>query len=428
MHAPDAICRAKPTLHEPERRALLGPSAGGRTPRVIAAVLCGAVLVAGASCARRGGDGARAASAAPVSSQARAAGADAPPLAQALSADFPEGQYGLGVLLFQSDADQHTLATALAPYLDEPLPLTGEGGADAAEAWRVAGMRLVSVPSEKLAWVLSQLAITGAGERQWLGAAPRWTMLTQSPPRAAHVLALEGERLDLPAGQMRLLGRAWIVPEASESLSDRQPRAALHVELLPQHRDFRTRNPLGVAEVTTSPGEEGASVRLEAREPSPLDEGLNFERLRAVGRMTARRVLVIVSESPSADWREQARSPSPREEGEAESPERPSNQDGAPGVGEVSRSSPANTRARVDGMESSGPEAARVEGFGPRAVEVPTIGRDLLVPAPFEPVAAPLEKPGEATPAARSPGSARPPKRTIVVLVAQVPERFTLLP
>jgi len=79
-------------------------------------------------------------------------------------------------------------------------------------------------------------------------------------------------------------------------------------------------------------------------------------------------------------------------------------------------------------MESSGPEAARVEGFGPRAVEVPTIGRDLLVLAPFEPVAAPLEKPGEATPAARSPGSARPPKRTIVVLVAQVPERFTLLP
>ena len=281
-------------------------------------------------------------------------------------------------------------------------------------------MRLVSVPSEKLAWVLSQLAITARGE-----VAGRCVALDDADEVATAWRTCAGSwrRAAGPAaGQMRLLGRAWIVPEASEKpLGPSAARAARGT--VPQHRDFRTRNPLGVAEVTTAPGEEGRACGWK-RGAVASGRGAELRAAAGGGPDDGARVLVIVSGRRAPTGVSSAVAVAARS-GEAESPERPSNQDGASEVGEVSRSSPANTRAgRRDGVVRSRGARVEVRAAGGGGADNRATCWFLHRSSRWR---RRLEKSRARRPGGEAPGQRDLP-RTIVVLVTQVPERFTLLP
>lgn len=214
---------------------------------------------------------------------------------------------GLELTTFITGASAQTLAAALAPYADQPVPVSQE----LEELWFAHGLRLIAVPVEDAPGIIAALQ-TGGSQRQWLGQAYAWTEAARGPEMdAGRIIALDAERIRLQAGALRLLVRSWVEPAPSEprvgavntgGASPEAPDAVLRVELLPQLREHHPAasadNPLVVSE---------PSIEAESR-------GLLFSRLYARLRVPPGRALFIVAERPGADWNRLARQPDPMTE------------------------------------------------------------------------------------------------------------------
>lgn len=136
---------------------------------------------------------------------------------------------GLEVRWWVVSDRQSDLARTLAPYVDRPTPADDETIA----RWERSGMRLVAVPMEDLTSVREALPKVGATNSQWLGEKTTWLDALGGPTlERPWTVVLDDAPTRLPAGQIRLLLRAWLVPE----LNDERTDAALHIELMPQHR------------------------------------------------------------------------------------------------------------------------------------------------------------------------------------------------
>lgn len=132
-------------------------------------------------------------------------------------------------------ADRHAeLARALAPFASIPVPV------DPAilERWERSGLRIVAVPLERLTALRDQLPRIGATNSQWIGQSPSWLDALGGPAiTRPTTVVLDSSTIQLQPGQLRLLVRAWLLPRMTEAGA----RAALHVELLPQHRALAAR-------------------------------------------------------------------------------------------------------------------------------------------------------------------------------------------
>ena len=121
------------------------------------------------------------------------------------------------------------LARVLAPYADRSAPVDPEARA----AWERSGLRLVAVPMESLTSVRDALPKVGATNSQWLGESALWLDAIAGPVLdRPWTLVVDDSTMTLPAGQLRLLVRAWMMPD----MTDTETRAALHLEIMPQHR------------------------------------------------------------------------------------------------------------------------------------------------------------------------------------------------
>ncbi|MBX3385309.1 MAG: hypothetical protein KF768_01920 [Phycisphaeraceae bacterium] len=326
---------------------------------------------------------------------------------------------GLELQVWSTEASEGLLAEALSEYLGEPQPFAPH----TVSLWRANGLRCVSVPMSELANVQRRLegsAAVRGSDRQWLGQLGGWTAVYRGPASAdARVLAMDSGRVSLPSGRFRLLVRAWVNPAWPESNGTGSwaggsagPRAALRVELVPQYQETVRR---------------GSEAGLDLRGPTmdDLEEGQVFERLALAGVMNGGRAVLIVPDRPESDWMTMAAAePEVRDVGPRAGGDAPGG-----GVGRVTR---GGERAN-GGARGGEPERAPLSPIGPRPAgplsgvpAYPTLGSAMLTPAwgaAGGPIAAPVlgERGASVQPTA---GSRR---RTVLVLIPRVPERYTLL-
>ena len=174
---------------------------------------------------------------------------------------------------------QSDLARTLAPYVDRPTPADDETLA----RWERSGMRLVAVPLNELTSVRDALPKIGATNSQWLGEKTSWLDALGGPTLdRPWTVVLDDAVTELPAGQVRLLLRAWLVPSFTEDNTD----AALHVEIMPQHR---TKVEQGELDDQLLPMPD----RYRTRE---------IEALRLAMDVGAGDALLVVPERPGVSW------------------------------------------------------------------------------------------------------------------------------
>ncbi len=222
-----------------------------------------------------------------VSSRAREPGAPTPlegvgppaPPTEEASTPTPTPAEPLRVTDLRPD-----LAELLAPYADRPVPL----GETERARWRAAGLRLVAVPLAELDALREGLRAAGPVQRQWLGEIPRWTDIVAGPvSRERRAIELEGHRLVLGPGRLRLLARCWVAP--GDDGAD-GPEAVLRLEIAPQHVPI-------LSDRERLAREAGLHER-----PSGEDEGVVFRRLTVALSLREGEAYLIVPESPSVEW------------------------------------------------------------------------------------------------------------------------------
>lgn len=300
---------------------------------------------------------------------------------------------GIEVLAWSTDAPLATLATALRAVSrgGDALP------PDAAALWAAHGLRAYRVPVSELERLRVLAGAPPRSVRNWLGQALVWTEAVGGPEGpSGQTVALEAERLRLGPGRLRLLARAWVVPEPGE----RGVEPVLRVELLPQHQD--------AARPAASDALLGAPPSIAA-----ADQGQLFTRLWvrfSAGR--ADEAVVLVAAPPGADLERLADEAARADPGAAGS--------AAPGVGQVMRAGPRDeTPAPPTAGDPIGPRA------GPPAATIPTIGEAMLLST-----VQPASRSAPTSDSAAERAAARPPvtRRVIVVLVPRLPDGYTLLP
>ncbi len=196
------------------------------------------------------------------------------------------GENGLEVLWLVAHDDGEAVARALAPYIDQPVPLD----AAALARWEASGLRIVRLPMDDLATLERTLSLVGIVNRQWMGWALDWreAFRGRSIDEGAPIV-VDGLRRALPAGALRFLVRCWTAPAATGSV--------VRIELVPQLFE-------GVA--TLSRAEEIAAQAAGLPMPGfdARSEGRLFESLAIEASFEPGYAYVITSEAPGVSWRE----------------------------------------------------------------------------------------------------------------------------
>lgn len=325
---------------------------------------------------------------------------------------------GLEVAWWVVTSSDEEIGRALASYLPAPLPVDP----GVAALWEANGLRLVTIPLDEIEEVQSRLSMAGAIQRQWLGQTPSWTDTITGPAWSRNrTFVLDAGRLSLGPGRLRLLTRCWTVPvPVAPSEADPSPAAALHIELLLQHKE-------------EGRGSERASLATEMPGSSEaLDAGLVFRRLLAEMTVTQGDAYLILPYKPGVPWggapADDATPPSggdgsngsestpPTDPSDPQSSLPSRTEEPIPRLGEVMRGTP-EARPTTDPPKPAGSEIV-----GPPEAPAITIGEGLLTndgvrqPTAFNP-----------DPGTRAVWRADRPARAVLILIPRVPDRFRLI-
>lgn len=192
------------------------------------------------------------------------------------------GANGLEVLWFVCRDSQASLASALAPYLYQPTPLSEESLA----TLRANGLRLVAVPLADMGALRDGLDLVGVTERAWMGWSFAWgeAFRARSLPRGATVV-IDDRLVTLPKCGPRLLARCWSTPTPE---GDRV-RVELTTQLVPDSPRIAAFDPLA----RPAP-EDFSTYELTRGEIVPA---LSFEAELQPGF-----AYLLVPAPPDADW------------------------------------------------------------------------------------------------------------------------------
>lgn len=209
------------------------------------------------------------------------------PRAEPRSSPADRGGVGLEASVWTVRDIDLSIARAFAPYQDEPIQSLPPG---VREVLAANGFALVEVPAGEIERLRAGLPDAGGSQTLWLDArlgAP-WSEIVLGPRVDVPVIETDQGVLDLDPGRLRLLGRAW--PTGGLTEAGLEPR--VRVELVAQHRFSRER-------------ERSEFDRVRAGPPTPVDEGVVFDRLLIEASLPAGRALVVVPITPGEDWRAQ---------------------------------------------------------------------------------------------------------------------------
>jgi hypothetical protein len=186
-------------------------------------------------------------------------------------------QNGLELRWWVLDNQPERVARELWPYLNQPSPIDPI----TAMHWRENGLRLIAIPLADVTSLKNRLPMLGRIDRHWLGQAPRWTRLLDGEP-LLNPVSREGQRLQLPAGRMRLLGRAWTVPGLTA-------KPMMRLDLAFQFEDDQSRR-------------DPFSRGLSAQPTSLLQHGEIFDDLTVHVELQEGWAYLLVPEDPANEW------------------------------------------------------------------------------------------------------------------------------
>lgn len=275
------------------------------------------------------------------------------------------------------DPDGFDAARALDAYVARPVPGLDDSPAGVALRERLtqSGLRFVAVPRADLEAIRERLNIAGPVGDRWMLDASRWSVLHAAPSRSQPDLArlYDGDLL-LEPGRLRVLGRAWPVPQATADGF----RPVMNLEIVAQH--VPRARPLSAFEAALEP------QRLK----DETEIGVLFRTLQFAAVVPDGEAIVIASDPPGRSWADpppppprQVTIPPPpddnadeREPGpKPESPAEHTGPDAPPSV------SPAGSEA--------GPPVPVVRTLGECLLTVPRgpkgVRRTILVIAPYLP-------------------------------------------
>ena len=243
--------------------------------------------------------------------QTRQRGPQAEPLPPLPRAGVRGAESGLEVRWWIVDDSDGIIGRTLAPFAERPIPIHQS----VRELWRANGLRIVSVPAAEVtslrgglwkaqqnvaqrgAWeqgitrseadtMLVKEPIVGRPQEEWLGQRPTWNDVLRGPVVDHDMrIALDSGEMVLRPGRMRLLARCWTIPLPGPG-SQIQP--GLRLELAIQHEDPpRLKQRLWDPEFEALPIEE---------------QGLVFTRLVLEMIALEGEAIVIVPDSPGAEW------------------------------------------------------------------------------------------------------------------------------
>ncbi len=260
-----------------------------------------------------------------------------------------------------SDAD-HRVGARLARMLEPALPQ------DPAlrSLWRSAGLRLVRAPVSDMIPLERDLPASHMRRHQWVGWATRWTEIFRGRRAGGRApLIVEGRRISLPMGTLRVLMRAWPGPDPQD-----HTRAIVRLELA-----FQLHHPEPAA----------ARSLLEPPTFTPLEEeGPVFRSLTLETSLEDGYIYIITAEAPDIDWHASDAEPEP--------------DDVIPD--DVAPSKPADASTQTAG--SSG------DPFGPPVSSALTIGQAMMTASGSE----------------SQIGSAK----VLLIILPRAPDRYRLIP
>ena len=143
--------------------------------------------------------------------QARAIADTTPLLAQddVLTPVVRGGTNGLEVLWFVCRDADDSLASALAPYVQQPVDVPS----DAHDSLKRNGLRLVRIPLDDFSSVRASLRPVGPTERTWLGWSLHWSEAFRARSLARNAtVTIDSDPITLDAVGSRFLARAWGSP------------------------------------------------------------------------------------------------------------------------------------------------------------------------------------------------------------------------
>lgn len=293
-----------------------------------------------------------------------------------------------------------SLPQALLPYVKRPTGLSDEQQL----AWRANGLRVIAVPVEDLDALHDRLRTFGKAREQFLGIIPEWTSLGSGHSfLAPWTLNLDNGPLDLPAGQVRLLCRAWLVPD--EPPLDPSPKnvvdasgmaAALHMELLPQHQ-----------EASSTRWSLAQTYGLDKR-PTNESAGLTFPRLALTLNTKGVDALLIVPELPEVEW-----APLPP---------------GTPRVLPDPVSSIATVQRPAEKAEPIGDDPIPPQASRPSSLDTPPAAVEVMSPEPAAPAGPqPTRLPTFGEALLSDLNGVGLSRRVVIVLIPRVPSTFRLI-
>lgn len=195
----------------------------------------------------------------------------------------PTAARGLNVSCWTFD-DDRPLKSGTAAEFDVTLMELAEAQTQPAPEvtapWTRQGLQLLIVDASQLGPLLETIRITGPLQQQRLNELPRWTAIHSGPESILPmILELDDGPVQLAAGELRLLARAYIVPGAPAD--DGALRASMQLELAVQHLD------------TTLRADDSIDLAARAR-VSTLDEGPTFPSMNLQAQLSQGQALLII--------------------------------------------------------------------------------------------------------------------------------------
>ncbi|MBS0189653.1 MAG: hypothetical protein U0573_09485 [Phycisphaerales bacterium] len=201
------------------------------------------------------------------------------------------GAYGLELRLWPIDNPPASLARALTGFDQSASPIDRKSF----ERLSASGLRALVVPASDLDEIASRLHFDGKIEKQSARERSDWSVFVAGKAWSGYVtLRTADGNLALRAGQLRLVGRAWIAPGAMGE--DKIP-AVLRIELAGRH--VESRDSYGKLEEILNPA---------VQRPGDL-QGLALPSLGLSIELQAGQALLLIPEDPDLDWDKAARLP-----------------------------------------------------------------------------------------------------------------------
>lgn len=293
------------------------------------------------------------------------------------------GANGLEVLWFVCRDQNDALASALAPFVYQPVDVDPA----TRDTLRLNGVRLVRVPLADFSTVRDTLRPVGPTERSWLGWSLHWAEAFRARSLVDNAaVRLDGDAVVLGGASTRLLARAW----GAHTIDGERVRVELVTQIMSPLAALATPfDPLGSAEP-------GATADYE------LARGEVIEQLAFEAQLEPGYAYFLVPAPPEEDWAALAeRAPDASDEGSAP---------------------PAPGFEFADAPQSDAPETASAAGvagmaafFGPPAPAPPTLGEAILTSwDPFD--------------AVREPEHRAPLLKAVIALVPRCETPARLLP